>query len=844
MAKRSGYSSTYFANRRAALRNVRIGPQAERELSLRAVTPTTPGANMISVPGVSVPVPGNMRQSTIQKIAAAPAAQHAALVATAIAGQQRAAAFHAKQRAAAAGGGGGAGGPGGGTPVSPPNQPVTPAPAVPGPTSPGSGTLVSGNAPAYMFAAGQDPHAAYKAAVAAAQASGNPIPRPMSSSQLMQVDPNLSKAQADQFSGAGRALYRRIAGNAGAGAAAPAAAPRAAAPASTAPAPAAPPAAPPAQQPAQAVAATAPAPPAGPAATPPANAGPAQGPAAGPAPAAPAPAAPAAGGPAPAQPQNAQPAGPPPAPPAKTYPNTPQGWIDEAVDVEANKQQDQYRQQAAKRGATQAAGQAGADRASVLAAGLAEAQRFGRFRRTIATNAQTEADNQWGVISPTAGAVASQAALDAVNVNGANQRRAENAARTAAQAQARTDIDNFVNGMLTGSYFTAADRQAATDDLFNTLSQSSTNAGQNMANLSMQARFAAIGNHSGVAAQVLQNDYTALNSAGANPNLSGYNTPSLQALSDAGVLSPALNASIRTEVQNRVKAMGALPAAVAAAPTPKAASRAVDQHLGTKRTSYGMAPKTSQNISAANFPNLSQYTTARQNYRGYWDDDNYDTSMPFPGDGWQMAKALFNDQKYDAPMEVVDDNEYQKLKSSGDYHEVFRGCQDKNVSGPKGIAQAVQWQQQLQTGNYFVGTIGVYGHGTYSSPHMDTAREYAGAPYGPITRGAVMSLLIPKSAKLGKYSRIKSDMNSFDSTEKSRLQTEYNKALTTATPAQRTQLKKDFDHATQMVDYLTNDVGVFAAYRGYDAYQADGTADHWVVLNRGMVISNKNMITK
>jgi hypothetical protein len=97
MAKRSGYSTTYFAARREAMRNgTFIGSARRRQRSKGqtgtltrtqtvpdTATPTekktrakrTPNTRMVQADGISVPVPSNMRKATLDKIRALPAGE-------------------------------------------------------------------------------------------------------------------------------------------------------------------------------------------------------------------------------------------------------------------------------------------------------------------------------------------------------------------------------------------------------------------------------------------------------------------------------------------------------------------------------------------------------------------------------------------------------------------------------------------------------------------------------------------------------------------------------------------------------------------------------------------------
>jgi hypothetical protein len=143
MAKRSGYSQQYFANRRAAMRNGTFIGSARRVPRSRGQTGTvtraqtapettekktrakrTPNTRMVQADGIGVPVPSNMRKATLDKIRALPAGEQGIAVDAAVRAQQRAAAHHARKAAAAANGGGTGGAAAGGPPAGPPPGPT------------------------------------------------------------------------------------------------------------------------------------------------------------------------------------------------------------------------------------------------------------------------------------------------------------------------------------------------------------------------------------------------------------------------------------------------------------------------------------------------------------------------------------------------------------------------------------------------------------------------------------------------------------------------------------------------------------------------------------------------
>jgi hypothetical protein len=143
MAKRSGYSTTYFAARRAARRagipySTNLGTEPNPPPKTRASRAGVPlgrraAPNMVSVDGIGVKVPSNMRKSTLDRIRALPDGEQAAAVQRALDSQARAAAHHAKNAPNA--GSGPSGDTGGGTPAAPPQQPGPQAPPAAPPDS-------------------------------------------------------------------------------------------------------------------------------------------------------------------------------------------------------------------------------------------------------------------------------------------------------------------------------------------------------------------------------------------------------------------------------------------------------------------------------------------------------------------------------------------------------------------------------------------------------------------------------------------------------------------------------------------------------------------------------------
>lgn len=170
--------------------------------------------------------------------------------------------------------------------------------------------------------------------------------------------------------------------------------------------------------------------------------------------------------------------------------------------------------------------------------------------------------------------------------------------------------------------------------------------------------------------------------------------------------------------------------------------------------------------------------------------------------------------------------------------EFTAACKASNFIAKRGVSATDQatmdaYDQALKTGDFYVKCSGgsAHGYGMYaasvaangSKAHKgikdaeSTANSYAG--YGSNAK-KVYTMTLDASAKVGTESALRSQM---------RKDTEFQKIC----------------QASKMKSYYTQDVGVYAAYRGYDAYIAgsgrgsniDGSySDYTVILNRSKVI--------
>lgn len=208
-------------------------------------------------------------------------------------------------------------------------------------------------------------------------------------------------------------------------------------------------------------------------------------------------------------------------------------------------------------------------------------------------------------------------------------------------------------------------------------------------------------------------------------------------------------------------------------------------------------------------------------------------------DGKDLAgKFRFNDNSPDYSIEQV-------IKAQGfdgkptltsDLVEFSNACKASNFIAKRGIGATNQqtldaYDQELKTGAFYVKCSGgsAHGYGMYAASvaangsnakfgikdASDTAQAYARGNRAQ----KVYTMTLDKSAKIGNESDLKRQM---------RQDTEFQQVCS----------------ASKMRSYYTMDVGVYAAYKGYDAYVAGGgrssssgsSSDYTVILNRSKVI--------
>ena len=165
-----------------------------------------------------------------------------------------------------------------------------------------------------------------------------------------------------------------------------------------------------------------------------------------------------------------------------------------------------------------------------------------------------------------------------------------------------------------------------------------------------------------------------------------------------------------------------------------------------------------------------------------------------------------------------------------------KACQASNFIAKRGVGASDQrtlnaYDQALKTGDFYVKCSGgsVHGYGMYAasvaakgssaragiSDAEGTAQAYARGNRAQ----KIYTMTLDKSAKVGNEASLKRQM---------RNDTEFQKVC----------------QASKMRSYYTQDVGVYAAYKGYDAYIAGrgrssasgSSSDYTVILNRSKVI--------
>lgn len=272
-----------------------------------------------------------------------------------------------------------------------------------------------------------------------------------------------------------------------------------------------------------------------------------------------------------------------------------------------------------------------------------------------------------------------------------------------------------------------------------------------------------------------------------------------------------------------------------------------DKNIGMVAATYLANKRKQDKVGLNTDKSVTNYTNVINMFNAYNNpDDNPDNAPKFIRGENEMLKSLWRDQNYTEPQTLVNDSTFERLAKSGDFHVVYRGVSE---SGHRVTKKAVDFARQLQTGEYFAGSIALYGHGTYTSPRLSLAMSYANLDESnPDKGGAVSKTLIPKDARLSTTSQLKAQMTDYKKQAMQDLTAHYDAALKSNDPKVVNQAENAFNRDERLLGSICSDTGYFATMRGYDAYQVDdsknGKDDHWVILNRGNTISSKRLLTR
>lgn len=172
---------------------------------------------------------------------------------------------------------------------------------------------------------------------------------------------------------------------------------------------------------------------------------------------------------------------------------------------------------------------------------------------------------------------------------------------------------------------------------------------------------------------------------------------------------------------------------------------------------------------------------------------------------------IYRVQGFDGLPTLVTRSEMDALVANGEVSKrVYRGVNP----APDGKSSV----DAYRTGKYHPGT-GIYGNGTYTATNRETALNY-----GSNTEANILNMGISKQAKIITHDQLIGEFREFQSQTDDRFWELGNKWK------ERT---KEETHEFRLLEYLRNDVGQFAAFRGYDGYTVpQGSHEYIVILNR------------
>lgn len=180
-------------------------------------------------------------------------------------------------------------------------------------------------------------------------------------------------------------------------------------------------------------------------------------------------------------------------------------------------------------------------------------------------------------------------------------------------------------------------------------------------------------------------------------------------------------------------------------------------------------------------------------------EDMLEASRNVPRDSaaWRGDPTLaqiYKARGFDALPTVIDDEAWDDLIDAGNGRAMYRGIQ-----GAGGRAEA--YMEGYRTGEYYPG-LGIFGNGTY----VTTAFSYA-YDYGGRSTSNMIRIWLDPRARIVKHSDIQMEWHDF-------------------------RFSDEYDALPQSAKRLIDDLGRYAAARGYDAINVDDEV--YVILNRGV----------
>lgn len=184
-----------------------------------------------------------------------------------------------------------------------------------------------------------------------------------------------------------------------------------------------------------------------------------------------------------------------------------------------------------------------------------------------------------------------------------------------------------------------------------------------------------------------------------------------------------------------------------------------------------------------------------------------------------MASEFYKELGYDEKPILVDEKEYERLKS-GKYKEMGRGIRGYGIEGKNGE----DFYNQYVNGDMYLGGQRVFGSGTYYSYEDDVVNKIG--RYSN-REGTVYTAILKDDTKVITNKRL------------NELKKDYiNKAKKQSLKINEKDNKKATEYYRRMDNIINRDDGIFASALGYDAIDVE-EAKYIVSMNRGKVIMKK-----